>query len=327
MGFARHRQFVSLLQLALVVTVMLLTPRRSRAADPPVTAVAFTPDGKSILAGSQTGLRRLSWPDQKAESAPKSSLTQIHALTFSPGGDSLAVAGGSPGESGIVEVFAWPSGKLRFRIDSHTDVVYAVAWSPSGKQLATAAYDRTTQLVDAGDGKRLHQLTGHSRGVLAVAFLPGGESLVSAGVDQSLRVWEASTGRAVRSLENHTAAVNDLAARPVRADEAVRPTSPPLLASVSDDRTVRLWQPTIGRLVRFARLTSQPVAAAWSPDGGRLAVVCRDGRVRVLDPDTLQVLRDLRAVDGRAYSLAFHPTGTAVAVGATAGQIIRLEVK
>ena len=66
-------------------------------------------------------------------------------------------------------------------------------------------------------------------------------------MDQSLRVWDQSSGAIVRVLDNHTDEVRDLAPRP-------RGEGLPMIASAAADRTVRLWQPTIGRLVRFARL-------------------------------------------------------------------------
>jgi WD40 repeat protein len=102
----------------------------------------------------------------------------------------------------------------------------------------------------------------------------------------------------LRTLDNHTATVHDLAVRPGQPGDA-----PPLVASVSDDRTLRLWQPTIGRMVRFAKLSSPPLAVAWSADGKRLATSCIDGHLRVLDPDTLQAT-DLPALDGRAHAVA-----------------------
>jgi WD40 repeat protein len=291
------------------------------AVAPPITALAIAPDGKSVLAGSQAGLRQLSWPELKSQGALKTALPHVHDLAFSPRGDRLAVAGGAPAEAGMIEVFSWPDGKLIYRAEPQADLIYAVAWSPDGRRLATASYDHSVNILEASFGKRLRKLEGHSRGVLAVCYLPDGKALVSAGADNSLRVWDAETGRAVRTLDNHTATVHDLAVRPGQSSDAL-----PMVASASDDRTVRLWQPTTGRMVRFAKLSSPPLAVAWSADGKRLAASCVDGHVRVLDPDTLEVT-DLPALDGRAHAVAADPAnGGLFAVSGEGGRVKALKV-
>src|SRR5262249_55752370 len=144
---------------------------------PPVTALAFAPDGKSLLAGSQAGVRHLSWPELKPVATLKTALPGVHELAFSPRGDLVMVAGGAPAEAGVVEVFSWPDGKLKYRTEPHADVIYGVAWSPDGTRLATASYDHTIGILDAATGKRLRKLEGHSRGVLAVCYLPDGKTL------------------------------------------------------------------------------------------------------------------------------------------------------
>jgi hypothetical protein len=53
---------------------------------------------------------------------------------------------------------------------------------------------------------------------------------------------------------------------------------------------------------------------------------CKDGRLRVIDPDTVEVLEDLPALDGVAYSVAAAPDGS-VLVGGQNGQLRRLVVK
>jgi WD40 repeat protein len=277
---------------------ILATILSSSSAAPPVTALVLSPDGKFVVAGSQAGLRIYDRSNLKESRSLPTKLAHIHDLAFSPKGDSLAAAGGSPGEAGIVEVFMWPEGKLRFRSQLHTDLVYGIDWDADGTNLATAGYDQLVLIVEAASGKRLRQLKGHSRGVLDVCFLPDGKTLVSAGADQSVRVWETATGRAVRSLDNHTAPVHELALR------SGDPDAPPMVASISEDRTVRFWQPTLGRMVRFARFKAQPVAAQWTRDGKSLVVAFADRSVRRIDPDTARVVSEVSTGAERPYSLA-----------------------
>jgi WD40 repeat protein len=290
-------------------------------AAPPITALAFAPDGKSVVVGSQAGLEVRTWPELQRSRSLATELAHVHDLVFAPDGQTLAAAGGTPGRRGTVELYRWPDGTLRHRTNPHRDLIYAVAWRPDAAVFATASADRTVGLHESATAKTTHVLEGHSRGVLAAAFLPGGAELVTAGIDESLRLWDARAGRLLRTLPNHTRPVHDLGLRPGGDGEAV-----PLIASVSEDRTVRLWQPTVGRLVRFVRLESAPLAVAWTADGRGLLTACKDGRLRVIDPDTVEVLHDLPALDGVAYSLAVAPDGS-ILVGGQNGQLRRLVVR
>jgi WD40 repeat protein len=291
------------------------------ASEPPVTALAFAPDGRSVLAGSQAGLVVRSWPDLKPVRKLPTTLSHIHDLAFSPRGDVLAAGGGSPAESGAVELFRWPEGTRFYHDEPHDDLVYALAWKDDGSAWASASHDRTVQ-VHAPGGETVRALEGHSKGVVGLCYLPDGRSLVSAGIDQSLRVWDAESGRPLRRLENHTGPVRGLALRPSRPDG-----SPPMVVSIGADRTARVWQPTVGRMVRLSRLESPPLAVAWARSGASIAVACADGHVRLIDTDTAVISRDIHALDGRAQSLASAPDGRALVVGGEAGRLVRIELE
>jgi WD40 repeat protein len=275
----------------------------------PVTAAAFAADGKHVVLGSQSRIEVRSWPEFAVMRTLQVELPQIHDLKFSPDGGSLLVAGGAPAEEGAVEVLRWPSGERIYRAALHADVVYRVAWSPDGSRWATAGGDSLCLVCDAKTGDRRAQYRGHSRPVLSLGYLPDGGAIVSAGLDATVRLWNSETGEHVRTLDNHLGPVNDLAIR--RAGSTV------IVATVSDDRTIRLWQPEIGRLLRFARLPSPPRAVAWSLAGDRLLVGCNDGQVRTLGVDDLAISSERDGLVGRIHDLAIGPGAGPLVAGQT----------
>ncbi len=291
------------------------------ASEPPITALSFAPDGRTLVTGSQSGLVIRSWPALDPIRSLPSQIQNIHDLKFSPDGELLLVAGGSPAVSGDYELYRWPKGDRIQAEAPHNDVIYAVAWEQDSTSFATASGDRTVLVHRVGQSEPVQLLEGHTGSVLAVEFL--GHDLLTAGVDQSLRLWDLESGETTRTLSNHTGPVLALVVRPESQEGEL-----PMVASVGDDRTARFWQPTIGRMVRFARLDQRPLCAGWMGTSSRnvLAVGCRDGHVRIIDPDTVETLQDIPAFEGWVFCLASPPDGTAIVAAGTDGQILRLAV-
>ncbi|WP_169977789.1 WD40 repeat domain-containing protein [Tautonia rosea] len=296
-----------------------LHARPYSVGEPPITDLAFAPDGASLVATSQRGILILDRAELRLRATLESESTNLHALAFSPSGDRLAVGGGQPTVEGTVEIRDWPGGALRVTFSEQTDSVVDLVWIDEDT-IAAASLDHSIVLLEVASGKVIRRLEGHSRGVSALASMPGEGLLVSAGRDQSLRVWEIASGDLVHSLDHHTLPVNAAAPRPGGAGLAV-------VATAGDDRTVRFWQPAIGRMVRFVRLDSVPLALAWLPDGSRAVVSCADGRVRFIDPTTVEVTADLPAIDGWAYAIAVDPTDADLLVGGQDGRIHRVAWK
>jgi WD40 repeat protein len=274
------------------------------------------------VCGSQSGVEVRAWPGLALLRRVETDLAHVHDLSFSPDGTRLALVGGRPAEAGTLEVRSWPAGALVCTDTPRSDLLYAVAWSPDSRALVCAGHEPEVSVHDAADGRVRVTLLGHSRPVLCAAYAPSGEWIVTAGVDRSLRVFETDTGTCTRVLDNHTAPVRDIAFRPAPAGDP----APAQLASVGDDGTVRLWQPGIGRLLRFARVEERPLSAAWTPDGRRLLVACSDGRVRAIDPEEVEVVATLPALEGWAYSVRVSPSGDAAVAGGDGGEVAVVEL-
>ncbi|MFY7953327.1 MAG: WD40 repeat domain-containing protein, partial [Armatimonadaceae bacterium] len=115
-----------------------LEPLAPQAA-PPATALAYSPDGKSLLIGT---FRRVLIHD--TETGKRSGTLDnfpgnVHALAFSPDGKKLAVGSGKPTESGTVSVLETTGWKAAKQLGGHRDPVNALAWLDGGKRLASAS--------------------------------------------------------------------------------------------------------------------------------------------------------------------------------------------
>ena len=304
--------------LSFLLTVAFHSSLIGDAKEPPITALAFTPDAKQVIAVSQSGIHVYSWPELDHKRAIRTSALNLHCLAFSPNEKYLAVGGGAPSEEGVVEVFSWPEGEPVTRFDSHKDSVRSVVWQDDVK-LLSGSIDRDIKLWHLKkETNAVSTLKGHSRSVDAICLIENGRTLVSSGADQSLRVWDLESGSLIRSLNQHTKPVNALRLRPIKGGL-------PMVASAARDKTIRFWQPTIGRMVRYIRLDSEPLNIAWTSDGDRVLATCVDGRVRIIDPVEVTVTQDLPAINGWAYALAMHPHDRSAAIGGINGQIWRIE--
>ena len=292
----------------------LVRPLRNHHELDLVSALTFSPDGKTLASTRRTGRQVELWNPATGhlQATIKGHNGGISDLAFSPDGAHLASA------CSDTMVRIWDTTRdQEARSLVEQDEIAGVAFGPDGSYLATAGRDRTVTLWNLATGQVIRVLHGHTDMVQCVAISPDGRRAASGGDDRSVRIWEIATAKELRVLQGHTNSILDVAFSP----------DGKTLASAGDDRIIRLWDAETGRAIRTLEGHTLGVTAiALSPDGKTLASSGKDGFVILWEPGSGRRVRTLEAHRDGVRSLAMSPDGRWLAAGGFVPSIMIWEI-
>ncbi|MBX7211863.1 MAG: hypothetical protein K1X78_26390 [Verrucomicrobiaceae bacterium] len=135
-----------------------------------VTALRFSPDGRTLAAGGGEPSRT---------------------------GDIL-----------LWETAAWKLAKKIE--ERHSDSVLSIDFSPDGRLLASGGADKAVRITDIASGGQVRLFEGHTHHVLGVSFRADGRILASSGADNVVKIWDMITGDRKKNIDGWDKEVTSL---------------------------------------------------------------------------------------------------------------------
>jgi WD40 repeat protein len=299
-------------------------------------AVAFAPNGKTLLATGNTRLHRWNIADGTECKDFPGHAVQPLLVACSPDGKTIASSGG-PGE---VVLWHATTGQQLQLLRHKEDHPQSLAFSQDGQRLlieglryfgvwdvaqdkvewvekfypdgAALAPDGRT-IADGGSGKIHLRKVGQRQVVrtlgdredvaVCLAFSQDGRILASVGLDDTLRLWNMRSGKLLHALNHFVGSVGSMAFSPEGS----------ALVRVQYHEAV-LWEVWTGQLIgQWPTPNRDLVGAQFSPCGRWLVLLFHGGRIRVADLAADRMVGQLPAgVAAQAVSVGFFPNGKMV---------------
>ncbi|KLO15554.1 WD40 repeat-like protein [Schizopora paradoxa] len=175
---------------------------------------------------------------------------------------------------------SWP---LLVTFLPHADEVTCIAYANDGKRIATGTRSGSITIWDAQSGApKLYIAGGEHHAVRHIRFSNDHSVIASTNVvGSNIVVWDALSGVKQKTLEGHSDIVNGLDFKP-------SPTVDHILASASQDTSIRIWDVVSGRsllqvpVLDPVSLSAVPVRSiAFHPSGDRMFSTSDDQTIRL----------------------------------------------
>jgi eukaryotic-like serine/threonine-protein kinase len=240
-------------------------------------AVAFTPDGKSLLTANDKDIPEL-WDLQNQTSRPvphyAGGMRKVKAVDI----DRTCRVAALGLMDGTIQLLDIVEGQELASWKAHQDEVKSVAFSGDGRRLLSGGRDQAFCLWDVASGKLLGSSSEHKGAVCAVTYSHGGSMIATGCGAGTIKLWRPEhTEKSEASMNYQQDSIRSLA---FSVDDRT-------LASGSGDRTVKLWNVALRQCILSFELDSPIQLILFSGDGNALAVVTEAGTLRVFRAATL----------------------------------------
>jgi phospholipase A-2-activating protein len=204
--------------------------------------------------------------------------SEVCTLAFRVCNDQDILVSGSWDQTAII----WTNREPTVTLYGHVHAVWDVAFV-ARSFILTAGADKTIRKWNIPDGQLLNIFEGHTDCVRSLAVI-NGQQFLSSSNDATIIMWTIN-GDILKRFEGHENFIYSICIvrQPLKPGQEPPKNRPYKIVSVSEDKTVRIWDKDSGCLQKIPIQTS----TIWSVaalDNGNFAVGTSDGFVYVFAP-------------------------------------------
>lgn len=329
-----HRLFNALALAALGLTATLIAPRTSQAQDkeenvpdgPWISSVVWQSESELLGTHSQGLLFRSAEVVRAASSAPEeltavghsdTSLWSVCALA-----DGRVVASDYRGGVWLFDGTAAPVAAEKVAAEEasseHADSpagkplaldarwIRALKRTPDADQLLAGTEDGKLILLSVGEGKESRRIDAHPAAIFDIAFSAAGDKVATAGGDGAIKIfsWPQLEPLASMSVDKDATIWSLLF---VNDDKQI--------VSGGSNNAIQLWDVASAQsIVTMAVAGNWVTSLAAIPESPLVVAGCMDGKLVVVDWQTLQAVHSQEGPGSAIWSIALAPGGEQLAI-------------
>lgn len=302
----------------------------------PVQAIAFSPDGRELACGGHHEVTIWSADDGKLVRRLGHLPERIQAMTWLKDGQSLVVAGGTPGDYGEISVVRSDGSGAPRVLGTFDDLVLSAAVSNDNSLVVATSADRNVRCYRIGDGAQQWESRLHSDWVTCSAFSSDDRFVATGSRDFTIKVLESATGALSTTFNGHQRQLGQEKGR--FEINAIASSGEGLgMYSAGDGKSIRVWDLEKAREengsaadmeirffkaghTKFLMHESKGPIFGLAAHGTDVFAATGDGMVKRFDAGTMKLVRSYAGLGDQALAVVVNgPSGRVAAAGFDGG--------
>ena len=182
-------------------------------------------------------------------------------------------------------------------LEAHNAPILCVKLSPNGEMFATSSVDGTAKLWNLNSLENFYTCKTHKKSVPCVAWGPNSRQIVTASHDGTAVLWDVESFERLFIMNATQNWINDVQ------------VYDNLVAVAANERYIPIYDKRTGKVVQKIQTNTEVDLSSLSFHhlGSCVAAGSKDGKVRIWDLRTTNVLRRQKAHADLITRIAFHP--------------------